>query len=179
MKSRRDWDRKQKQNEVEINELQERVKLASTEMEKLRRENDRLMGLREEEHQKETETNRCTETREIGKIEGRLHGGVGVGDAHTHTHAGSGGKWGRAATACRDPRERRETLCSLEVDHDQAGPVVPREVDGTSAVDGCTRSLGGIEAPGTLEVARFPITSVVPVCVVSRCVCTRAWRNAC
>ena len=29
-----------------------------------------------------------------------------------------------------------------------------------------------MEAPGALEVARFPITSVVPVCVVSRCVFT-------
>ena len=45
---------------------------------KLRRENERLMGLREEEHQKETETNKCTETREI---EGELDG---VSDAHTH-----------------------------------------------------------------------------------------------
>jgi len=32
--------------------------------------------------------------------------------------------------------------------------------------------LGGIEAPGALEVARFPITSVVPVCVVLKCVHT-------
>jgi len=73
------WDRKQKQNEFEINELQEKVKFASTEMEKLRRENERLMGLREEEHQKETETNKCTETREI---EGELDW---VSDEHTHT----------------------------------------------------------------------------------------------
>ena len=43
------WDRKQKQNEVEINELKERVKLKSREMEKLRKDNERLMGLREEE----------------------------------------------------------------------------------------------------------------------------------
>ena len=71
MKSRRDWDRKQKQNEVEINELKERVKLKSREMEKL---------------QKETETNKCTETREI---EGELDG---VSDEHTH--GGSGGQWG-------------------------------------------------------------------------------------
>ena len=44
-------------------------------------------------------------------------------------------------------RERRETLCSLEADRDQVGPVVPCEVEGTSAVDGCTRSLGGMETP--------------------------------
>ena len=43
------WNRKQKQNEFEINELKERAKLASTEMEKLRKDNERLMGLGEEE----------------------------------------------------------------------------------------------------------------------------------
>ena len=81
------WDKKQKQNEFEINELQEKVKFASTVMEKLRRENERLMGLREEErlqwegewNQKETEANRCAETREM---EGELDW---VSDAHTHT----------------------------------------------------------------------------------------------
>ena len=89
------WDRKQKQNEVEINELKERVKLKSREMEKLRKDNEQLTGLREEERlrwegkwsQKETGTNRhaetteikCTETREI---EGELDG---VKDGHTHT----------------------------------------------------------------------------------------------
>ena len=62
-------------------------------------------------------------------------------------------------------RERRETLCSLEADHDQVGSVVPCEVEGTSAVDGCTESLGGIEAPGALEVARVPSVNV-PVCAV-------------
>ena len=72
-------------------------------------------------------------------------------------------------------RERRETLCSLEADHDQVGSVVLCDVEGMSAANGCTRSLGGMEAPGALEVVRIPgviVPSVsVPVCVVSTCVC--------
>ncbi len=81
-------------------------------------------------------------------------------------------------TRCEQPdsllRERRETLCSLEADHDQVGSVVSSEFEGMSAVDGCMRSLGGIEAPETLGVARIPsvVTSVVPVFVVSKCVLT-------
>ena len=63
------------------------------------------------------------------------------------------------------PRERRETLCSLEVDHDQVGSVVPDEFEGRSAANGCTRSLRGMETPGALVVARIP-SVVVPVCVV-------------
>jgi len=62
-------------------------------------------------------------------------------------------------------RERRETLCPLEAGRDQVGLVVPCEVEGKSAVDGCMRSLGGIETPGALEVARIPSVSV-PVCAV-------------
>ena len=75
-------------------------------------------------------------------------------------------------------------LCSLEAGHDQAGPVVPREVEGKSSANGCTRSLGGMKAPGALVVARVPVVIVpsvsvpvcvvmsAPVCVVSRCVYT-------
>ena len=44
-------------------------------------------------------------------------------------------------------RERRETLCSLEADHDQVGSVVPCEVEGASAANGCTQGLGGMETP--------------------------------
>ena len=44
--------------------------------------------------------------------------------------------------------------------------VVPREFEGMSAADGCTRSLGGIETPGALVEARIPGVSV-PVCVVT------------
>ena len=108
------WDRKQKQNEVEINELKEKAKFASTEMEKLRKDNERLMGLREEERlqwegkwsQKEIKTpetretcrtrhevTELAETREMGTIEERLHGKDGVKEA-AHTHRGSGGQWG-------------------------------------------------------------------------------------
>ena len=68
-------------------------------------------------------------------------------------------------------RERRETLCPFEADHDQVGSVVPCEVEGTGAANGCTPSLGGIEAPEPLVVARGP-SVIVLVCVVSRCVFT-------
>ena len=62
-------------------------------------------------------------------------------------------------------QEWRETLCSLEADHDQVGPVELCEVEWASAVNGYTRSLGGMEAPGALVVARIP-SVIVPVCVV-------------
>jgi len=63
-------------------------------------------------------------------------------------------------------RERRETLFSLEADHDQVGSVVSSELEGATAVDRCTPSLGGIEAPGNLVGRRFP-SVIVPVCVES------------
>ena len=71
-------------------------------------------------------------------------------------------------------RERGEGVCPLEADRDQADPVVPSGVEGTSEANGCTRSLGGMEAPEPIVVARIPsvVTSVVPVCVVSKCVYT-------
>ena len=104
---------------------------------------------------------------------------------NTHTEVArlnGGGLAERVETRCRQLvsllREWRETLCSLEADLNQVGPVELRGVEGASAADGCTRSLGGMEAPGALEVTRFPGVNV-PVCVVSRCVCTRAWQNAC
>ena len=137
------------------------------------------------------EVTELTETREIEKIEGRLHGTDGVEeDAHTHTEVveDNGGELAeRVETRCgqRDSllRERRETLCPLEADHDQVGSVVPRRVEGMSAVDGRTQSLGGMATPGALVVARVPGVIVpsasVPVCVWCRRVCTRAWQNAC
>ena len=100
---------------------------------------------------------------------------------HTHTEVveDNGGELAeRVETRCRQLvdllRERGEVVCSLEADHDQVSSVVPSGVEGASAVNGCTRSLGGIEAPGAREVARIPgvsvpvcvVTSVVPVCVV-------------
>ena len=45
-------------------------------------------------------------------------------------------------------RERGEVVCPLEADRDQVGPVELRGVEGMSAVDECTESLGGMEAPG-------------------------------
>ena len=64
----------------------------------------------------------------------------------------------------------------LEADRDQVGPVELCELEGASAVDGYTRSLGGMETPGALVVARIP-SVVVPVCVltsVAKCVLKRA-----
>ena len=66
-------------------------------------------------------------------------------------------------------QERGEGVFPLEAIHDQVSSVVPSGVEGASAVDGCTRSLGGggMEAPGAQEVARFPSVSV-PVCLHER-----------
>ena len=96
-----------------------------------------------EKLQKETETNKCTETREI---EGELDG---VSDEHTHTEVArlNGGELAqRVGTRCgqRDSllREQREMLCPLEADHDQVSSVVSSEFEGASAVDGCTRAWG-------------------------------------
>ena len=68
-------------------------------------------------------------------------------------------------------QERREGICPLEAIHDQVSSVVSSKVEGASAVDECTRGLGGMKAPGTLVVALIPST-IVPVCVVSKCVYT-------
>ena len=72
-------------------------------------------------------------------------------------------------------QERGEGICPLEADHDQVGSVAPCELEGASAVSGYTRSLGGMETPGALVVARIP-SVVVPVCVftsVAKCVLKR------
>ena len=78
----------------------------------------------------------------------------------------------RVETRCgqRDSllRERRETLCSLEADHDQVSSVVPCEVEGTSEANGCTRSLGGIETPEPLVETRIPGV-IVPSVIVLVC----------
>ena len=62
----------------------------------------------------------------------------------------------RVGTRCRQRgsllQERGEGVCPLEADRDQVGSVVSSEFEGASAVDGCTRSLGGMEDPGALEV---------------------------
>ena len=90
---------------------------------------------------------------------------------HTHIEVvgDNGGELAeRVGTRCKQLdsllQERREMLCSLEANHDQVSSVVSSGVEGASAVDGCTRSLGGMEAPEPIEVARFP-SVIVPVCV--------------
>ena len=141
------------------------------------------------------EVTELTETREV---EERLHGTDGVkGDAHTHTHTevarDNGGELAeRVETRCEQlvvlPREQGEGVCPLEAGLGQGNSVVPREVEGMSAADGCTQSLGGVKTPGALVeasesvvpsvivpvcvVASVVPVSVVPVCVVSRCVYT-------
>ena len=50
-------------------------------------------------------------------------------------------------------RNEGREYAPLEAVHDQVGPVELRGVEGASAVDWSTRSLGGIEAPETLVVA--------------------------
>ena len=99
--------------------------------------------------------------------------GTGL-ETRTHTQEvedNGGGLEQRVETRCEQlgglPRERRETLCPLEAGCDQVDSVVPREVEGKSAANGCTPSLGGMETPGALVVARVPSVSVVPVCVVT------------
>ena len=123
-----------------------------------------------------------TELTEMKKIEERLHGTDGVEDAHTHTQVArdNGGELAeRVGTRCEQlgvlPRERGEGVCPLEAGRDQGNSVVPREVEGVSAADGCTRSLGGVKTPGALVVARVPSVNV-PVCVytsVFECVLRR------
>ena len=91
-----------------------------------------------------------TELTETREIEERRHGKDGVEeDAHTHTEVveDNGGELAECVdTRCGQlvglRRERSETLCPLEADHDQVSSVMPSEVEGASAVDGCTRSLG-------------------------------------
>ena len=105
------------------------------------------------------EVTECTETWEI---EGELNGVKE--DEHTHTEVVEdyGGEFAeRVGTRCRQLggllQERGEGVCPLEAVYDQVGPVEFRGVEGASAVDGCTESLGGMEAPGALEVTRFPV----------------------
>ena len=82
-------------------------------------------------------------------------------------------------TLCKQPdsllQERGEGICPLEADHDQVGLVELCEVEGASAVDRYTQSLGVMEALGPLVVALIPSVNV-PVCVftsVAKCVLQR------
>ena len=120
----------------------------------------------ETRHEATTTEVKCTETREI---EGELDGVKEDERTHTEVVEDNGGELAeRVGTRCRQLvgllRERGEGVCPLEADRDQVGSVVSSEFEGASAVDGCTRSLGGMEAPGALEVTRFP-SVIVPVCV--------------
>jgi len=63
---------------------------------------------------------------------------------------------------------QREMVSSLEADRDEVGPVGPNEVERMSAVNGYTRSMGGMETLGFLVVTRFP-SVIVPECVL-KCV---------
>ena len=72
-------------------------------------------------------------------------------DTYTHTHTEvarlNGGELADClVTRCEQQdsllMERRETRCSLEAIHDQVGPVELCELEGASAANGCTRSLG-------------------------------------
>ena len=114
---------------------------------------------------------KCIETREIEKVEERLHDKDGVKDEHTQLCVEDNG--GELAdclvTRCKQLdsllQEQRETLCSLEADHDQVSSVVSSEVGGASVAKGYTQSLVGVKAPEPPVVARFP-SAIVPVCVV-------------
>ena len=73
-------------------------------------------------------------------------------DTHTQVTRLNGGELADClVTRCEQPdsllMEQGEGVCSLEADHDQVGPVELCEVEGATAVDGYTRSLGGMEAP--------------------------------
>ena len=76
----------------------------------------------------------------------------------------------RVGTRCEQlgslPRDRGEGVWPLEAGHEQVDSVVPREFEGRSAANGCTRSLGGGKTPGALVVARIPSVNV-PVCAVN------------
>ena len=108
-----------------------------------------------------------TETREIEEIEGELDETT---DEHTQVELvrDNGVELGECVgTQCEHrfdlPQEQRETVCSLEADRDQMGPVGPCEVEWMSDVNGYTWSLGGVEASGFL--VRTPAPDVMSQCV--------------
>ena len=92
--------------------------------------------------------NEVTELAETREIEGELDG---MKDEHTHIAVveDNGGELaGCLETRCEQLdsllQERGEGICPLEAIHDQVGPVELRGVEGASAANGCTESLGGI-----------------------------------
>ena len=111
-------------------------------------------------------------------MEERLHDKDGVKDEHTHTEVVEDHEGELAEclmTRCEHLdsllQEQGEGICPLEAIHDQVGPVELCELEGMSEANGCTRSLGGMEAPEPLVVTLIP-SVIVPVCVVSKCVFT-------
>uniref|UniRef100_A0A8C4NH12 Uncharacterized protein n=1 Tax=Eptatretus burgeri TaxID=7764 RepID=A0A8C4NH12_EPTBU len=155
------------------------VQVTVTEREKVNGETETCIR-----HVKTQELKEIIETREIEKVEERIHDEDGVKDEHTHMELARDdeGELGECVvTWCKQPdgllMERGEGIFPLEVDLEQVGPVELCELEGASAVDGCTWSLGGLETPRVLEVTRFSIVNV-PVCVftsVEKCVLKSAY----
>ena len=129
--------------------------------------------LRETKSQEETEI--INEVMEMEKsIEGDELNEI---DEHTHIELvrDDGVEHGESFMTWCEQRDRllkeqMETLCSLEADRYEVSPIEPNEVEGVSAVNGYTWSLGGMKTPGLLELARIPEMNV-PVCVVKSVWC--------
>ena len=115
---------------------------------------------------------KCIETREIEKVEERLHDKDGVKDEHTHMEVVefNGGELAECfVTRCKQLdsllQERGEGVCPLEADHDQVGLVELCEVERATAVDGYTQSLGGYGNPGSACGGAKPQRECPGVCV--------------
>ena len=132
--------------------LEKREVLPETrEIDRIENELNKTKEETETKIQEETNRHEVTETQIVTETETReIEGGLkGPKDEHTHMELArlNGGELADCVvTRCGQLdsllQERRETLCSLEADHDQVGSVVPSELEGASAVDQCTRSLG-------------------------------------
>ena len=100
----------------------------------------------QEETEVMNEVTELTETREIEETRGEVKE---TKDENTHMELArdNEGELGECpVTRCKQPdsllQERGEGIFPLEADRDQVGPVELREVEGKSAANGCTRSLG-------------------------------------
>ena len=98
-----------------------------------------------------------TELAETREIEGEVDE---IKNEHTHMEVArlNGGELAECLeTRCEQLdsllQERGEGVSPLEADCDQVGLVEPCKVEGMSEANGCTRSLGGMEAPEPLVVA--------------------------
>ena len=98
----------------------------------------------------EETTERTTKTTEIKTETREIEGEVDeVKDKHTQVEivGDNEGELGECFVARYEQQDgllkgQGETLCPLEADRDQVGPIVPNEVEGMTEVNGCTRSLG-------------------------------------